>query len=151
MRASNTSERLKFLMENRNLRQVDILNLAKKYSDIYNIKLTKSDLSQYINGKVEPGSSKLSILGKALNVSEAWLIGYDVSMKRENDDNKYENIKAYDEDDRPYVLDDETLALIDSLRTRPEMKILFSVSKKATKEDILKTIKIIEALRNNED
>ena len=48
-------------------------------------------------------------------------------------------------------IDDEVREIVDSLRTRPEMKILFSASKKATKEDILKTVKIIEALRNGEN
>lgn len=64
-----------------------------------------------------------------------------------NDD----NIKAFDETGEPLFLDEEVREIVDSLRTRPEMKILFSASKKATKEDILKTVKIIEALRNGED
>ena len=51
----------------------------------------------------------------------------------------------------PLFLDEEVREIVDSLRTRPEMKILFSASKKATKEDILKTVKIIEALRNGEN
>ena len=38
--------------------------------------MNKSDLSQYVSGLVEPGQEKLSILGMALNVSEAWLIPY---------------------------------------------------------------------------
>jgi hypothetical protein len=32
---------------------------------------------------VEPGQFKLSMLGLALNVSEAWLMGYDVPQERE--------------------------------------------------------------------
>lgn len=64
---------------------------------------------------------------------------------------KQENIRVYDEDDNVVVLDDETLEIIDSLRKRPEMKILFSVSKKATKEDIIKAVKIIEALRDTKE
>lgn len=64
---------------------------------------------------------------------------------------KQENIRVYDEDDNIVALDDETLEVIDSLRKRPEMKILFSVSKKATKEDIIKAVKIIEALRDTKE
>lgn len=64
---------------------------------------------------------------------------------------KSENVKAFDETGEPLFIDDEVREIVDSLRTRPEMKILFSASKKATKEDILKTIKIIEALRNSEN
>lgn len=64
---------------------------------------------------------------------------------------KQENILVYDEDDNIVALDDETLEVIDSLRKRPEMKILFSVSKKATKEDIIKAVKIIEALQDTKE
>ena len=40
--------------------------------------------------------------------------------------------------------------LLEALRTRPEMRMLFSVSKDATKEDIEKSVAIIEALRKTE-
>lgn len=82
MKTSNTSARLKTIMSERGLRQVDILAASKPFCDKYGIKLAKNDLSQYVNGKVEPGQEKLSILGMALNVSEAWLMGYDVSRAR---------------------------------------------------------------------
>ena len=59
-------------------------------------------------------------------------------------------IQVYDENDNVVVIDDETRDIIDSLRTNPEMKILFSVTKKATKEDIIKAVKIIEALKDDE-
>lgn len=83
----NTAMRLKRIMKERNLRQVDIIRLAEPYCIDYNLKLTKSDMSQFISGKVEPGSWKLTILGKALNVSEAWLMGYDVPMERRSSQN----------------------------------------------------------------
>lgn len=82
MRNSNTSLRLKQIMTERNLRQVDILNAAKPYCAKYGVKLEKNDLSQYVNGKVEPGQEKLTILGLALDVNETWLMGYDVSSSR---------------------------------------------------------------------
>ena len=70
---------LKKIMDQKGLRQVDILKRAEPFCDKYNIKLGKNDLSQYINGKVEPGQEKLSILSLALGVSETWLMGYEVS------------------------------------------------------------------------
>ncbi|HDL2079330.1 TPA: S24 family peptidase [Enterococcus faecium] len=42
------------------------------------IKMSKSHLSQYVNGKSSPDQHKLYLLAKTLNVSEAWLLGYDV-------------------------------------------------------------------------
>lgn len=76
-----TSDRLKQIMADRDLKQIDILKLAKPYCERYKIKLGRNDLSQYISGKVIPRSNKLYVLGQALNVSEAWLMGYDVPMQ----------------------------------------------------------------------
>ncbi len=76
------SERLNQAMKIRSLKQVDVLEAAKPYCEKYGIKLTKSDLSQYVSGKFEPRQEKLTILSLALSVSEAWLMGYDVSMER---------------------------------------------------------------------
>lgn len=82
MKTSNTAQRLRELMDENHYRQVDILNKCKPFCQKYGVKLEKNDLSQYVNGKVEPGQEKLSILGMALNVSEAWLMGYDVAKTR---------------------------------------------------------------------
>jgi len=83
MKSSSTSERLKQIMNERSLRQVDILEAAKPFCEKYGVKLAKNDLSQYVSGKVEPGQEKLTILGLALNVSETWLMGYDVHEERD--------------------------------------------------------------------
>lgn len=69
-------------MRERNLKQTDILKKCEPFSKKYGIKVTKSILSQYVSGKAEPGQHKLTVLGLALNVSEAWLMGYDVPMER---------------------------------------------------------------------
>lgn len=82
MKKENTASRLKMLMNDRGLRQVDILNACYPYCQKYNVKMNKSDLSQYLSEKAEPYQDKLFILANALNVSEAWLMGYDVPMER---------------------------------------------------------------------
>lgn len=82
MKISNTSARLQEVMKSRGLKQVDVLALAKPFCDKYGVRLGRNDLSQYVNGKVEPGSDKLTILGLSLNLSEAWLMGYDVPPER---------------------------------------------------------------------
>ena len=83
MKKSNTSKRLKQIMMERKLKQVDILRKAEPYCTLYSVKLGKNDLSQYVSGKTEPGQDKLFILASALNVNEAWLMGYDVSIDRD--------------------------------------------------------------------
>ena len=65
--------RIKEAMELRNLNQSDIVERT-------NIK--KSALSQYISGKITPRQNAIDELSKVLNVSEPWLMGYDVPMKR---------------------------------------------------------------------
>ena len=105
--------------------------------------LEKSTYTTWKSSKSRNKSYKKYIkeIAQFFNVSADYLLG------TEQDD----NIKAYDDHGEPLFIDDEVREIVDSLRTRPEMKILFSASKKATKEDILKTVKIIEALRNGEN
>lgn len=76
----STAERLREIMQNRNLRQIDIVNLCEPYARKYRTKIGRNDISQYVAGKVEPGQTKLFILAKALDVSEAWLMGYNVAQ-----------------------------------------------------------------------
>ncbi len=47
--------------------------------------ISKSAISHYMSGYTKPKSDKLYALSKALNVSEAWLMGYDVPMERSSD------------------------------------------------------------------
>lgn len=81
MKISTTSERLKEYMKRNRLRQVDILEMVKPFCEQYGVKMNKSDLSQYVSGKTEPGQDKLIVLSKALNLSEPWLMGYDVPLE----------------------------------------------------------------------
>nr|DAP03709.1 MAG TPA: bifunctional HTH-domain containing protein/aminotransferase [Caudoviricetes sp.] len=84
----SSSSRLKELMNERNLKQVDIINKCKPICDrtIFGndkkVQITKSDLSQWLSGKYEPGQWKLTILSEAFNVNPAWLMGYDVPMEK---------------------------------------------------------------------
>lgn len=82
MKESNTANRLKEIMSERNIKQIDILNACLPYCKTYDVKMSKSDISQYVSGKVEPGQDKLFVLGNALNVSEAWLMGFNVPKDR---------------------------------------------------------------------
>lgn len=66
-------------MNERNLRQVDILKKSEKFQKELGVKLGKSALSQYVSGKSIPDQDKLVLLAKTLDVSEAWLMGYDTN------------------------------------------------------------------------
>ena len=82
MKELTTADRLKQIMSERGLKQVDILEACKPYCERYGVQLKKNDLSQYVSGKVEPKQDKLSILGMALNVNVVWLMGYNVPAGR---------------------------------------------------------------------
>lgn len=77
MKKSSISKRLKEIMRNRGMRQVDMLNTIKPIAEVAGVRFEKNDLSQYVSGKVEPSQQKLTVLSKALGVSETWLMGYD--------------------------------------------------------------------------
>lgn len=81
---ATTADRLKEVMKQYELRQIDILNRAEPFCKQLNVKLGRNDLSQYVSGKVSPGQEKLTVLALALGVSETWLMGYDVPMERNN-------------------------------------------------------------------
>ena len=80
---NTTASRLKQVMSERNLKQVDVISLSKPHQKELGVKLGKSALSQYINGKSTPDQEKLVLLSKTLGVSEAWLMGYDAPMVNE--------------------------------------------------------------------
>ena len=44
--------------------------------------IDKGQLSSYISGKYKPRQNNIDALAKALNVNEAWLMGFDVPMER---------------------------------------------------------------------
>lgn len=83
MYKKKTSERLKQIMAEKGLKQIDILNKCKPLCKKWGIKEFGSNtLSQYVTGKVEPSQKALSVLAEALGVNEVWLMGYDVGFDK---------------------------------------------------------------------
>jgi transcriptional regulator with XRE-family HTH domain len=74
--------RLRQVMDERGLRAVDLHDMIRPYCAKYGIGISKSQLSQYLNDFNEPGQRRLFILAQALDVSEAWLLGFDVPRER---------------------------------------------------------------------
>lgn len=66
--------RIKQGLQIRNMKQVE---LADKTG------IDKGQISSYLSGKYKPKQENLSLLAAALDVSEYWLMGLDVSMERE--------------------------------------------------------------------
>lgn len=70
---SNTSDRLREALNIRNMKQSELVEKTK---------IGKSSISTYLNGEYKPKQDKIMILAQALNVNETWLMGYDVTMER---------------------------------------------------------------------
>lgn len=108
---NTTASRLQQVMSERNLKQVDVISLSKVHQKELGVKLGKSALSQYINGKSTPDQEKLVLLARTLGVSEAWLMGYDVPMTKEQStsphdiDNIIDNAMMFD--GKPLTDDDK--------------------------------------------
>lgn len=68
------ANRIKQGLSIRNMKQADLVEKTK---------IGKSSISTYISGAYEPKQRNIYKIAKALNVNEAWLMGYDVPMERE--------------------------------------------------------------------
>ncbi len=73
-RISTCSARLSAALHIRGIKQVDLCAKTK---------IPKSAMSQYLKGTFEPKQDRIELIARALNVNEAWLMGYDdVPMER---------------------------------------------------------------------
>ena len=72
-RKSNCSERISTALAIRNMKQSELCERTK---------IPKSAISQYISGAFEPKQDRIYLIARELDVSEAWLMGYDVPMER---------------------------------------------------------------------
>ena len=76
------SERLNEVMKDKHIKQIDIIRAAEEKG----IKLGKSHISQYVNGKSVPRDNILSFLAEFFNVDKLWLSGEnDINTNNETD------------------------------------------------------------------
>ena len=73
-RQNTCGERIKQALNIRGMKQSELCEITK---------IPKSAISQYISGAFEPKQDRVYLIAQALNVSEAWLMGFDVPMERE--------------------------------------------------------------------
>ena len=92
------ASRLRYAMAIRGISQHE---LAKKTN------ITDASLSQYTSGIYKPKPDRIMIFAQALDISEEWLMGYDVPMDRlDLDAETIEMIAAYnklDEDKKETI------------------------------------------------
>lgn len=78
-RTAELKNRLKEAMDTRKMRAVDLMEKTG---------VPKSAISFYLAGKSKPKADRLYKIAQALDVSEAWLLGYDVPMMRTDEQKK---------------------------------------------------------------
>lgn len=83
MKQVELRDRLRQAMDLRGMRATDLVEKTE---------IPKGTLSYYLSGKTEPKADRLYILAQALNVSEAWLLGYDVPMGRTDNQKKNDQL-----------------------------------------------------------
>ena len=89
--------------------------------------ITRQAYSNYENGNRGPDNETLLKLGEFFGVSVGYLLGAE-----------QEKLAATE--------DDELNAYLDALQNREEMRMLFSLAKGATKEEVEKAVRVVEAL-----
>ncbi|MBO5299220.1 MAG: helix-turn-helix domain-containing protein [Clostridia bacterium] len=97
-----------------------------------------STIAMWETANREPDLATIRKIADYFNVSIEELVNDDIELGYENYTLK-SNAR----------FDEEIISLRNMLHSRPEMQMLFSVSKSASKEDIEKAIRIIEALKQS--
>lgn len=92
---ADIKDRLREALSIRNMRASDLVDASG---------VPKSAVSFYLAGKSKPKADRLYIIAQVLNVSETWLLGYDVPMERSQEAKK----------------NDQLVSLITKMRNDPE-------------------------------
>ncbi len=97
---------------------------------VQDLKITASTVSDWANAKKYPRVDKMQMLADYFGILKS-----DLTEERE----------------AAQLTDDiELQEYLEELKNRSEMRMLFSLAKGATKEDIIQAVKIIEALKKDE-
>lgn len=109
MNKVDIKERIKQGLEIREITQTQLAARAN---------IDKGQLSSYISGKYKPRQNNIDALAAALNVSEAWLMGFDVPMERVS------NNVEIDQSVSKSVECKEILEICEQLSTHNQRKVL---------------------------
>lgn len=101
-RTETCGRRIKKALSIREMKQCDLCRLTN---------IPKSSLSLYLSDACEPKQDRIYMISSVLNVSEAWLMGFDVPMEREQ-------VILYNEE----TISDAEKVLLNLFRQVPEDK-----------------------------
>jgi len=115
--------------------------------------MSKEEIAAKLRAARESRGLTQEDVGEYLGVTPQKISSFETGRTKVDTDTLVKLCKLY-EVDVNYVLGiekapDDLTEYLDELRYRPEMRMLFSVSKKASKEDVEKAVKIIEMLKGD--
>ena len=120
----NTFNRINSLLKENHKKQIDLTNY---------LGIPKTQYTDWKTGRTASYQKYLPQIADFFNVSVDYLLGKTEIKTPVTDES------------------DELNEYLEQLKTRPEMRMLFSLAKGATKEDVEKAVAIIEALRKTEN
>lgn len=92
----NIGDRIKLAMKKKKVKQVDVVT---------NTGITKGALSSYLSNRYSPKQTAIYKISKYLNVNPAWLMGYDVPMEYEYQNNSplINKINTLSDEDKKFI------------------------------------------------
>ena len=106
------------------------INNKTQSNIVEDLKITASTVSDWANGKKYPRVDKMQMLADYFGILKS-------DLTEEHEESKLTD-------------DIELQEYLEELKNRSEMRMLFSLAKGATKEDVMQAVKIIEALKKDE-
>lgn len=116
-------ERLRVAMTLRGMKAVELCNITN---------IPKGAISYYLAGKSQPKADRVHLISKALDVSEAWLMGFDVPMQRSAEQKK----------------NDDLVQVIAKLRKDPGFYEVVSMLAELPEAEYASIKQLLEALRS---
>ena len=121
VRVAGTPERIREALKAAGIKQIELAEATG---------LSHSTISRYLSGRMEPKPKAISLMAKALGVTEMWLWGYDVPQERPLEQKK----------------NDELLKVIARLRSDPEFNELVTQLDKLSADEYASIKQLISAL-----
>ena len=106
--------------------------------------ITQATLSRWKTGVTQPSRETLQILAAYFQVSVDYLLTGAPAGAPPAPARPHKTAPPAE------LQDDELRVYLEELRTRPEQRALFSLTKNATKEDVEKAVRIVDALLGGE-
>ena len=102
MKKAETKDRIREALEIREMKQSELVEKTG---------IDKGQMSSYLSGRYKPKQTNLHLIAEALSVDEAWLMGSDVPMERNDDEDQTILIRDAELEDIEKILESDGYSL----------------------------------------